>query len=386
MMLTRVLHVVASSRGGGATHVRSLALGLDPARFDVRVAMPNDGGHVCGGEFESAGVSFTEVNIESGFSPAGLRRLRAMVAQVDILHVHGARAALFGRLAAASLGSSRPQIVYTIHGFSLPFYPIYRRWPLVVVERLAARVTDLVIAVSEDERRAVLSHGIVPAERVKVIRNGVCVTPFRAAEQRREPLRVAMGFSDDVCVIATICRLHKPRDFETLLKAFACLVKTTPRVHLLIVGDGPEQSRVVAMRDELGLTAWVTLTGGRGDIPDVLAASDVFTLTTWGWEGLPFTILEAMAAAKPVVATCAGGVPEAVSEGVTGLVVRRRDVDGLADAFSRLVHNPELCARMGSAGRDRVEDTFSRERMVQLTASAYMELLSHSSGGDPSSV
>jgi glycosyltransferase involved in cell wall biosynthesis len=257
---------------------------------------------------------------------------------------------------------------------------------MVAVERLAAHVTDLVIAVSEDERRAFLAQKAVPAERVEVIYNGVDVTPFREAERRRKPLRAAMGFDDDICVISTICRLHKPRDFGTLLEAFAALVKTTSRVHLLIIGDGPEQSEVIAKRDDLGLTAWVTLTGGRGDIPDLLAASDIFTLTTWGWEGMPFTILEAMAASRPVVATCAGGISEVVSEGVTGLMVPRRDVNGLADAFSRLVHSPELCARMGAAGRERVEGAFSRERMIQLTASAYMKLLSDSSRGDAGSV
>ena len=375
MRQIRLLHLIASSRGGGATHVRDLALGLDPARFAQRVAMPEDDGNVRREDFEAAGMPFHPVNIAAGFSPAAFKRIRRLAAEVDILHAHGARAALFGRLAAASLGRHRPQVVYIIQGLSFPFYPPYRRLPILALERLLSPFTDAVIAVSQEERRAFLAQKTVPPERVSVVWNSVRVEPFRAAEGNRAPTRVNLGIPTDATLITTICRLYKPRDFETLLPAFARAAETFPRVYLLIVGDGPDRPRVEALRERLGLASRVILTGQRQDIPSILAASDIFTLTTWGWEGLPFTVLEAMAAARPVVATCAGGIPEAVAEGETGLLAPRRDVAALAEAFRRLVTDPGLRSRMGAAGRKRAETLFSQERMIELTTAVYNRLL-----------
>ena len=369
--MIRILHLIASSRGGGATHVRELTLGLDPTRFAQQVAMPEDGGNLCPQDFEAEGISFHRVDIAVGFSLHALREIRHLAQTTDILNVHGARAAMFGRLAAASLGKERPRIVYTIHGFSLPFYRAPRRWVLRAIEGLLAPITDAVIAVSEEERRAFLAQAILPPERVGVIWNSVTVAPFREAERERDVTRAAFGLSPDAILVTTICRLYKPRDLETILSSLARLVEQDRRVQLLVVGDGPERAQIEARRDRLGLGAHVIMAGQLLNIPAILAATDIFTLTTWGWEGLPFTVLEAMAAARPVVATRAGGIPEAVVDGETGLLVPRRDVAALTNALARLASDGDLRARMGRAGRTRVELLFSRERMIELTTQIY---------------
>lgn len=374
-MPIRLLHLIASSRGGGATHVRDLALGLDRARFTVQVAMPEDGGNVSRGDFEGAGVPFHRVDIAAGFSPAALRQIRRLATRVDILHAHGARAALFGRLAAASLGQRRPKVVYIIQGFSLPFYPAYRRIPMLALERLLAPVTDAVIAVSEEERRSFLAQGLLPPGQVSVVWNSIRVAPFVEAARNRAPARAGLGLPPDAVLIAIICRLYKPRDLETLLTAFARLAASDKSVYLLVVGEGPDRPQVEALKGRLGLADRVILTGQRRDIPDILAATDIYTLTTWGWEGLPFTVLEAMAAARPVVATRAGGIPEAVVQEETGLLVPRRDAPALAQALGRLVDDPGLRERMGRAGRQRAEQFFSPRRMVERTTAVYDRLL-----------
>jgi glycosyltransferase involved in cell wall biosynthesis len=179
----------------------------------------------------------------------------------------------------------------------------------------------------------------------------------------------------DAVLIAIVCRLYKPRDFETLLTAFARLAATGRNVYLLVVGEGPDRPQVEAFRERLALADRVILTGQRRDIPDILAASDIYTLTTWGWEGLPFTVLEAMAAARPVVATRAGGIPEAVVEEETGLLVPRQDAPALAQALGRLVGDPDLRKRMGRAGRQRAEQFFSQRQMVERTTAVYLRLL-----------
>ncbi len=375
MALIRLLHLIASSRGGGATHVRDLALGLDRTRFAVQVAMPEDGGNVRREDFEAAGIPFHCVNIAAGFSLQSLWHIRRLAADVDILHVHGARAALFGRLAAASLGRRRPRVVYIIQGFSLPFYPLPRRLLMLALERLLALVTDAVIAVSQEERQAFMGQCILPSERISVIWNSVYVPPFRDAEGRRASIRSELGLPPDAILITTICRLHKPRDFETLLTAFASLADENPSLHLLIVGDGPDRTQIEGLRERLGVASRVILAGQRRDIPAILAASDIFTLTTWGWEGLPFTILEAMAAARPVVATRAGGIPEAVVEGETGFLVPRRDAAALAEALGRLAVDPDLRACLGAAGRHRAETLFSQQRMTERTTLIYDRLV-----------
>ena len=276
----------------------------------------------------------------------------------------------------ASLGRARPRIVYIIQGFSLPYYPAYRRLPMLAGERLLSPFTDTVIAVSHDERRAYLTANPISPERISVVWNSVDVTPFCDAERNRHVWRSELRLPDDAVVITTICRLYKPRDVETILRAFASLVGTDPPTYLLVVGDGPDRPHIEALRDRLGLGSRVILTGQRNDIPDVMAASDIFTLTTWGWEGLPFTVLEAMASARPVVATRAGGIPEAVVEGETGLLVPRRDVPALSDAYACLIADASLRSRMGAAGRERARSMFSQKRMIELTSAVYDRLVS----------
>ncbi|MEE9617353.1 MAG: glycosyltransferase family 4 protein [Anaerolineae bacterium] len=369
-----ILHLVASSRGGGATHVRDLALGLDPARFAVQVAMPEDGGNVRRGDFEAAGIPFHRVDIAAGFSLKALWRIRRLAARADILHVHGARAALFGRLAAVSLGWRRPHLAYTIHGFAAPHHPQLRRGLLLVIERALAPLTECVIAVCRAEREALLAAGVARSVQVQVVWNGVHVTRFQDVRLERAAWRAAQGVPPDAFLITTVCRLHKPRDFDTLLWAFRLVTEACSSAHLLIVGDGSLRSQIEQQIGALSLTQRVTLSGWRDDLPAVYSASDVYTLTTWGWEGLPLTVLEAMAAGLPVIATSAGGVPEAMVNGETGLLVARCDVEELAKALRTLIEHPVQRRTMGAAGRARAEIHFTVGRMVAETTTIYTEL------------
>ncbi len=370
----RVLHLVASSRGGGAAHVRDLALGLDRARFAAHVAMPEDGGTVRRETFEAEHIPFHAVDIAAGFSLHAVQHIRQLIGEVDLLHAHGARAALFGRLAAASLGRRRPRVVYTLHGFAAPYYPLPRRTLLLAVERILAPVTDLFVAVCQAEREAYLAAGHAPSGRVRVVRNGIDVDHFRTPAVDRAPQRAALGVPAEAILITTICRLFKPRDFDTLLRAFRLTADHHPMAHLLVVGDGPLRPQVGREVATLSLTGRVTLAGWQEDLPSLYAATDIFTLTTWGWEGLPLTVLEAMAAARPVVATRAGGIPEAVLDGQTGLLVERRDALGLAAALKRLADDPTLRQQMGEAGQGRARQEFTLAKMIRGIEEAYATL------------
>ena len=371
----RVLEMIASSRGGGASHVYDLATHLDRDAFDVQVAMPEDGGNVSAADFARQGVAFLPLAIAGGFSLAALRALRRVLVGVDLLHVHGARAALFGRLAATTLGRKRPRILYTIHGFAAPHYPPPRRQVLLGIERLLAPLVDHFVAVSEDEKRALVAAGVARPERVTVVWNGIDAARFQPRQVDTAALRHKLGVPVDATVVTTVCRLFKPRDFDTLLRAMRQVVDGEATAHLVIVGDGPLRDEIEAQIVDLGLAQHVTLAGWRRDMAAIYAASDLFALTTWGWEGLPLTVLEAMAAGKAVVASRAGGIPEEVREGETGLLVAQRNVAALAAALTQAVADPEWRRRAGVAGQRRVESHFTLPLMVEKTAKVYTRVM-----------
>lgn len=381
-MRVSILHLVASSRGGGATHVRDLALGLDPRRYASQVVMPEDGGHVYREDFMASDIPFHPMNIAAGFSLQAIRHIRRLLDGVEVVHVHGARAAFFGRLAAASLARRRPRIVYSVHGFAAPHYAQPRRGVLLAIERALAPITDSVIAVSYAERQALLAARVTRAERIRVVWHGIDVARFHRTVDDRDTHRLALGIPVDAPVITTVCRLDKPRDFDTLLQAFRKVVDTCPATHLLMVGNGPYRARIETRVSNLGLSSRVMLAGTRRDIPQILTASDILVLSTALWEGLPFTILEAMAAGLPVVASDVGGIAEAVRHTETGYIVPQRSPEALSEGLLRLLGNPEHARAMGERGSVRAQKHFTLERMTHETTAVYEDVLTpHGTGG-----
>lgn len=375
MSRLRVLQFIASSRGGGAAQVRDLALGLPKDRFQVFVAMPDDGGNVSSADFEGSGVHWLRSPIIHRLSPVEIRWFRGLLREreIDILHVHGARAASCGRLAVLAM-RKRPRVVYTIHGFAAPFYPWTKRLPYRWLERLLQRVTDATVCVAQAEADAFLATGLARETTVRVVRCGIDADRFAvdrsAALPLRDELRLGAG-----PVVVTACRLDVPRDFDSLLSAFQRVHRELPEARLVIAGDGPQRPEIERRRDALGLGAVARLAGVRTDMPAVMALADAFVLTSAGWEGLPVSTLEAQGAGVPVVITDAGGSREAVVEGETGFVTPRRDAAALSAALLRLLRDSDLRRRLGQRGRARVREQFSRAQMVRRTMDVYDALL-----------
>jgi glycosyltransferase involved in cell wall biosynthesis len=175
-------------------------------------------------------------------------------------------------------------------------------------------------------------------------------------------------------VLGIVGRLTPPKDHVTFLKAAALIWRKVPKARFLIVGDGPLRTALEVQAHELGLSGVLTFTGMRKDIPDVLAALDVLVFSSL-WEGLPVALLEGMAAAKPVVATNVGGIPDVVLPDKTALLVRPSDADALAQACLKLVTDDKLRHTMGHLGLERVRAHYSMHVMVDRTASLYTKLL-----------
>jgi glycosyltransferase involved in cell wall biosynthesis len=287
-----------------------------------------------------------------------VRVLRAF--SPDLVSTHTAKAGWLGRAAAAKL---RIPALYTPHG--LPVAGRFRGMAsavFAVAERAASRWHSGVICVSESERRLALASRIADERHVFVVHNGVRDVPpeFRAAPEC-EPVRI--------CCVA---RFAEPKDHATLLVALAAL--RSREWSLDLVGDGPTEARMRRLARQLGLDRRVRFRGYQPDPEAVLASSQIFALATRS-EALPRSVLEAMRAGLPVVASDVGGVSEAVEQGSTGLLVPPEDPQALAAALDSLLTDAHLRARMGLAARHAFERQFRLEQTVENTLAVYRAIM-----------
>jgi glycosyltransferase involved in cell wall biosynthesis len=284
--------------------------------------------------------------------------------QPELVAAHSSKAGVLTRVAGASLGVP---VVLTAHGWNFtPGIPrveaaVYRR-----IERFAGRFTTKIITVSEFDRRLALQAGLVPEDRAVTVHNGIPDSPRALrADPGRTPPRLVM-----------VARFSSQKDHGTLLRALAGL--QGHRWELDLVGDGPLMRQMELLAGTLGLGPRVRFLGQRMDVDEILATAQVSILAT-NWEGLPLSILEAMRAGLPVVASSAGGIEEAVRDQETGYVVPRGDVEFLRGRIERLLTDPALRVRLGASGRARYEQLFTLDRFVTNTLAVYRDILASKS-------
>ena len=287
----------------------------------------------------------------------------------DIVHTHSSKAGILGRWAARLAGV--PAVVHTIHGYGFHVeqgritYRVFRG-----LESATARITTRFVAVSRADLTAGIESRLFPREKVVLIRSGVPLREFRTAPDRR--VRSELGVPPAAPLVGMVACLKPqkaPLDFVRLADAVRHRV---PSAHFVLVGDGVLRPAVEAEVARLGLDAHLHLLGWRRDVPAILGALDIFVLTSL-WEGLPRAIPEAMASGLPVVATRVDGVPEAVSDRVTGYLAAPHDVETLADRVVFLLEQPSEARRMGEEGRSRVGE-FDIDDMVRRQEDLYHEL------------
>lgn len=267
----------------------------------------------------------------------------------------------FGIVSAALLRV--PAILTTVHLYIDDLMTRSVRFQVGVVSRGVHRY----LAVSGHVRDRLAALGL-PDPKLRVVRNGVDPATFERPIDYE--LRARLGGGTRRPVVLTVARLAPQKGLEVLLSAAARLSEAI----FVVAGDGPDRDALAALVDAAGIADRVRLLGPRRDIPDLLAACDVFVLPSIV-EGLPLSVLEAMAAARPVVATRVPGTDEAVLDGETGILVPPRDPEALALAIRSLLSDPGRASRLGSAGRARVIAEFSTQRMVAAVAAQYEELL-----------
>lgn len=279
----------------------------------------------------------------------------------DIVSCHSSKAGMVGRLACASLGIP---VVFTAHGWAFtdnvpqPHRTIYK-----AIEKVASWITSHVITVSEFDRDLALSNNIVSTKKITAVHNGMLEMPYAPPENQ--------DLTKNVRLIM-VARFGAQKDHDTLLRALATLKDLNWTLDLIGGGDNSDAGALV---DEFKLNEKVRFLGEREDIPTCLANSDVYCLISH-WEGFPRSILEAMRAGLPVIATDVAGVTESVIDGKTGFCPPHKDVEALATKIKYLIENPKKITQMGDAGRKRFDAHFTFDKMANKTLGIYDDILS----------
>ena len=351
--VVRVLHVVSLlGHGGMEAGVMKLVAGCDRSRVlaDVCSLEP-----ACAFKDLFTGDSrLHELSRRTALDLRLVKGLAAIMRQraIDVVHTHAWGTLVEGWMAARLAGVRH--FIHGEHG-TLESRPLN-----VAVQRRLWRRTDKLLAVSRDLAERMARTTGTPFDRIEVIPNGVEIGP----ELSREQARVALSLAPDQLVALAVGRLVPVKNYRLLLAAARGLTSVEPRWRFLIAGDGPLRSELEREIASMNLGEHVTLLGHRADIPMLMGAADAFVIPSSS-EGMSNTILEAMSAARPVVATRVGGNPELVHEGVTGMLVSPHAAMEFCVALRALGESAALRKRMGRAGRQRAEREFSRARMIE---------------------
>jgi len=295
------------------------------------------------------------------------RELRAF--RPDVVHTHASKAGLLGRLAARGVpGAAR---VHTFHGHVLEgYFGDLASRGLAGLERRLAQGTQRILAVSHATATDLLRLGVVPEERLVVVPPGIELEPLLELEGRSGALRGLLGAGEEVFLVGVVGRLAEVKCPERAVDVFRMLAQRHPRLQLVFVGDGDQRRLLERRIGELdpGERERVHLAGAREDMPEVLADLDAVLLSS-RTEGMPVALIEAAAAAKPVVAMDVGGVGELVQDDRTGYL--GEDVDSLAFGLDRLLGDPKQASAMGRRARVRVAERHSARALADRLAGVY---------------
>ncbi len=285
--------------------------------------------------------------------------------RIDLVHTRSWGSLLEGMLAA--MAARVPARVHSEHGFMRVDTKKH-----VLIQNLFWRFADRIISVSENLRETLHDKIGFPKERIHVIRNGVDLRKFDAVTERAN-IRAGLGLPSDTLLFGSVGRLVPVKNYACLIRAAQLVFQTVSNAALLFVGDGPLQIELTALARELGIGGKIHFLNWRKDVPQILRELDVFVLSSFS-EGMSNSILEAMSARKPVVATAVGGNTELVVEGETGMLVPSDDHQKMAQALLQLLHGESRRLAMGEAGRKRLETHFTLPQMIHNYQKIYIEV------------
>ena len=394
----KVIHIITRfDKGGSAENTFLTVRDLDKDRYDVVLvtgSSPPANSPVPSGNPETDAIKANLSALKNGnipviaipqlvrepnfFSDAAaffslIRILRHE--RPGIVHTHTSKAGFLGRWAAWICRV--PIIVHTPHGhvFWGYFGPCRTRL-FIALERWTARITTMLVMLTEREKADHMRFRIAPAEKFTVIHSGVDLARLRPDSARAAATRATLGISAEAMVLATVGRLTAVKGQETLIRAIAKCLRQGEKLYLLILGEGELRNDLEALSAELGIAEAVHFLGWRPDVASVIDACDIFCLPSLN-EGMGKAIVEAITMGKPVVASDVGGIPDLVVPGENGILVPPGDSDALAEAILNLRDHPEMRVRMGEEGKKKALG-YGVESMIHKIDGLYAGLLAES--------
>jgi glycosyltransferase involved in cell wall biosynthesis len=291
----------------------------------------------------------------------------------DIVHTHSSKAGILGRWAARLAGV--PVIIHTIHGWSFHEYlPSFQKNIYIFLEKITARFTDVLVVVSESDFNIGINEGIGRKSQYRLIRSAIPRIKFNHIEKENNTIRKKLQIPDHVVVIGNVGRLSDQKNPLEWIHIAHRLSKEMENVIFLLVGDGPLRLDIEEEIKKLQLSEKVILTGLTRDVQSYLSIMDVFLITSL-WEGLPRTVLQAMAMGIPVVAYKSGGIPEVVNNGISGYLCNQGDTDEMTKKTILLLKNPIMREEMGRKGRSMISNEFDLQVMIKQVSQLYFDLL-----------
>jgi glycosyltransferase involved in cell wall biosynthesis len=365
----RVLECIRQGQvGGGESHLLSLIENLDRSIFVPVVLSFTDGPMV--ETLRKANVECHVIYTERPFDVTTWRTVKKFIRSkhIDIIHAHGTRANSNVIWAARSLNIP---VVYTVHGWSFhdDQNPLVRGLRILGEKYLTSK-SSVNISVSRSNR----DSGKTVLKRFKsiVINNGINLTKFSPGNVYKD-IRKEFGISENAFLVLFVARLTLQKQPLLLIEAFNDIVKRKPDLHLLVVGDGELRDEARHLADTLNLSDKITFRPFRSDIPDILAAGDIFVLPSL-WEGLPIGLLEAMAMGKAIIASDVDGTNEVITHNKNGLLIEAGKSQALSAAMERLISEKKLWLSLQKNARNTVTEMYNAAFMTRQTEDVYVNI------------
>tara|TARA_R100000306_G_scaffold62494_2_gene71192 strand:+ start:41814 stop:42908 length:1095 start_codon:yes stop_codon:yes gene_type:complete len=358
-----ILHAIETSGPGGAENFMLRLVQSQKAEgHQCRVLVIKPGWLTA--QLERLNIDYDLIPLPRSLSAQWLLTVRRLMKtyRIDVVHTNEFAMNMHLALVARSLGV--PHIA-TVHGKNYYTEKSVRRFFM----RLTARLSTLV-AVSHDIKSFLATDADIPASRVVVIENGIDVSSYKPDPKVRARYRAELGVADDEHMILAVGNLYPVKGHIHLIEAAARLARNGARIKVFIAGRGKEEHSLQSRIDSLGLQAQCTLLGFRDDARELLWACDIFAMPSLS-EGLPLSILESLAAERPVVASAVGGIPQVLTDGHTGLLVPAGNPKALAEALDKLIRNSELRTALSNHGLSLLAERYDAALMAKRYAELY---------------
>ena len=375
----KILHVITHLPIGGAQDNTLYTVELlDKEKYDISLCCNLDGDLVERAKKIEAIKLFDISFLCREVSP--YRDIRAFLSlyklfkeeDFTIIHTHSSKAGLLARLAAVL--NKTPIVIHTIHGFAFnDFMNMFKKNFFIYVEKLLAKWTDVLITVSNLNKKKIIDLNIAHENKIKNIYSGIDLSLF--TNKRNDEFRKELNLENDHLLLGSVGRLSNQKDPITMIEAFGIISKPFPNAHLALVGDGELKGKILEKIDQLKLNDRIHLTGNKNNPWSVYHSMDLFIMSSI-YEGLGRSITEALSCGVPVVCTDVEGVPEIVRDNITGILVPPKDSNKLADGIIRTLNDMETAKKMAEEGRRFVNDNFDVNKMVNDIDSLYNTLLS----------